>query len=128
MNGRDGTRVLGLLFQRLSANTWSQYEGQVEGKGLGDRLTSLVGLLQRQHFFPEAEVVDGVLRIRLLNCPFRSLALQNKAVCSFDANLISAMLDMTLDRAACIHDGDSGCMYTAPLTPSQVERLPATIS
>ena len=58
-------------------------------------------------------MVDGMLRIRLLNCPFRSVALQNKAVCTFDLNLISTMLDLDVEREHCIHDGDSGCMYTA---------------
>ena len=125
-NGRDGEQILTLVFQRLSTNLWRQYEDQMEGKDLEHRLSALMGLLGRQDFFPEAEVVDGVLRIRLLNCPFRSVALQNKAVCSFDSNLISAMLDMELARDACIHEGDTGCMYTAPIGAREAEKLPVS--
>ena len=48
-----------------------------------------------------------------MNCPFRSVALQNKSVCTFDLNLISTMLDLNVEREQCIHDGDTGCTYTA---------------
>ena len=74
-----------------------------------------MGHLEREDFLPEAEVRDGRLRIRLYNCPFRSVALQNKAVCSFDLNLISSLLQVDVERQQCIHDGDGGCMYSADI-------------
>ena len=120
---RDGGEILELIFQRLSAHVWRDFEDQVSGKDLEYRLGTLMTLLKDQDFFPEAEVVDGALRIRLLNCPFRSVAMQNKAVCSFDSNLISAMLDVDLSRDACIHDGDTGCLYTAFISDSEAKEL-----
>lgn len=110
---KSGNQLLELVFQRLSDGVAQSYESDLAGKDLTDRLATLVGHLGREDFFPEAEMVDGMLRIRLLNCPFRSVALQNKAVCTFDLNLISTMLDLDVEREHCIHDGDSGCMYTA---------------
>lgn len=74
-----------------------------------------MGHLGQEHFLPEADVAEGTLRIKLINCPFRSVALQNKAVCTFDLNLISSVLDLDVERAECIHDGDGSCMYTALL-------------
>ena len=121
--GRDGDGLLELIFKRLSEKAWSEYQEEVAGKDLERRLSTLMALLQQQDFFPEAEVVDGTLRIKLLNCPFRSVALQNKAVCFFDANLIASMLDLDPEREACIHDGDSSCMYTATIGPQEAERL-----
>ena len=69
--------------------------------------------LGEANFFPEADVAAGSLRIRLHNCPFRCVALENDAVCNFDLHLISSMLNLDIQRAECIYDGDSGCMYTA---------------
>ena len=66
-------------------------------------------------FYPEADVAAGTLRIRLHNCPFRCVALENDSVCNYDLHLISSMLDLDIQRAECIHDGDSGCMYSASL-------------
>ena len=110
---KSGNQLLELVFQRLSDGVAQSYESDLAGKDLTDQLATLVGHLGREDFFPETEMVDGMLRIRLLNCPFRSVALQNKAVCTFDLNLISTMLDLDVEREHCIHDGDSGCMYTA---------------
>ena len=121
--GRDGEQILALVFQRASSQIWDTYEGRVKGQDLRYRLASLMKLLDQQDFFPEAEVVGGTLRIKLLNCPFRSVALQNKAVCSFDANLISSMLDLELKQDACIHDGDTGCTYTAHIDAREAEEL-----
>ncbi|MCI0438724.1 MAG: ArsR family transcriptional regulator, partial [Chloroflexi bacterium] len=124
--GRDGGQLLNLVFERLSGRMWSRYERQVNGKDLRARLDTLLRLLEQEDFFPEAEIVEDRLRIRLLNCPFRVVALQNKAVCAFDSNLISAMLDVDLTRESCIHDGDSGCIYTACLDAADAERLSAS--
>ena len=124
-NGRDGDMLLALIFRRLSDKVWDNYKDQVTGRDLRYRLGALMGLLTEQDFFPEAEVVGGQLRIKLLNCPFRSVALHNEAVCSFDSNLISAMLDVDPVREHCIRDGDAGCMYTAPIGPREAQQLSA---
>ena len=116
-SGRDGQQLLELVFLRLSRSVAQPYEDELAGKDLPQRLRTLTEHLKREDFFPETEVVDGSLRIRLLNCPFRSVALQNDAVCTFDLNLISKLLELDVERAECIHDGDNSCMYTAALGP-----------
>ena len=122
---RDGEQVLEMVFQRLSANVWSDHEDQVRGEDLPSRLAALVRLLDERDFFPETEVSEGVLQIRLLNCPFRAVALNNNAVCTFDSNLMSAMLDIDLERRTCIHDGDGGCVYAAPVDDREAQLLSA---
>ncbi len=112
-DGIDGQGLLELVFRRLSERVAGGYREQLADKDLSSRLGVLVDQLARDDFYPEAEVVEGTLRIRLLNCPFRSVAMQNKAVCSFDLNLISNMLDLDVEREECISDGDGGCMYSA---------------
>ena len=90
------------------------------------RLDTLLNLLGQEDFFPEAQVDGDKLNIRLLNCPFRAVALQSKAVCTIDSNLISAMLDIDIERESCIHDGDSGCVYTARLNDADIVKLTAS--
>ena len=110
---RSGQEILEQVFLQLSEGVASSYEAALSGASLSHRLEALVGHLGRENFSPETEEVDGTIRIRLLNCPFRSAALQNKAVCTYDLNLISSMLELDVEREQCIHDGDRGCMYTA---------------
>ena len=47
-DGKDGNSILALVFQRLSNNVWSKYEGEVSGKDLEYRLATLLRLLERR--------------------------------------------------------------------------------
>ena len=125
VSAKNGQQILELVFRRISTKVTRTYEGELAGKDLTHRLKTLMGHLGEANFFPEADVAAGNLRIRLLNCPFRCVALENDTVCKFDLHLISSMLDLDIQRAECIHDGDSGCMYTAALgDAAQRELLP----
>ena len=110
---KSGQQILELMFLRMSTRITQQYEVE---PGVGDfdsRLATLTQILEQENFYPEAEVKEGTLRIRLLNCPFRSVALENRGVCTFDQSLISSMLGVDALREECIHDDDNGCVYSA---------------
>ena len=124
IEGMNGSQVLELVFQRLADQVCKENEKLVADQDLEHRLTALMGLLAKEDFSPVAELVDETLQIRLLNCPFRLVALQNRAVCSFDENLISTMLDLKLAQVDNICTGDANCMYTAHVG----NRLPANLS
>ena len=115
---RNGGQILLMVFQQLSEQVSREHAAEVDGKDLEHRLHALMRLLQREKFSPEAEIIDGMLRIKLLNCPFRSTALQNNAVCAYDSTLISAVLNMDVRRCECIQDGHSCCTYSAYVGPS----------
>ena len=126
-HARDGSEILELVFTRLAEKESNRYESQVAGQPLDARLDVLRSHLENEDFSPDVEFVGDSLRIRLLNCPFRAVALQNKAVCTFDYGLISTMLGTEVEREQCIHDGDTACMYTAVVAarPSSVTASPA---
>ncbi len=127
IGGKDGKQVLELVFQRLSASVWEQYREEVKDKDLPARLEALTTLFHERDFYPETQIVDGVLRIRLLNCPFRAVALENDSVCTFDSHLMSAMLGIDVERQSCIHDGDAGCVYSGEVVDRDAEMVVAAI-
>ncbi len=127
IQGKDGEQVLELVFERLSADVWDQYRDQVKDKDLPARLAVLTTLLDERDFYPETQIVDGTLRIKLMNCPFRSVALKNDSVCTFDSHLMSAMLDIDVERQSCIHDGDAGCVYSGEVVDRDAEMVVAAI-
>ena len=120
---RTGQQLLELVFRRLSNSVVETYAGELAGKGLDHRLATLTHHLGQANFSPEVAISDGILRIKLLNCPFRSVALQNKAVCTFDHSLISSILEVGVEQEECIHDGDQSCMYTAVVGDSGERQL-----
>ena len=69
--------------------------------------------LRQQHFSPELEEsTDGqTVRIRLLNCPFRTVALESSAVCAYDHQLIAELSGASVTQEQCIRDGAQTCCY-----------------
>ncbi|MBM3933795.1 MAG: ArsR family transcriptional regulator [SAR202 cluster bacterium] len=113
-SSRDGEDLLELVFARMGDAAARKHEEILDGKGMGDRLTALTAQLSQDNFFPETDIgPDGSLKISLLNCPFRAVAMRNKAVCDFDRNLIASLLKVPVTREQCISDGHSGCVYSA---------------
>ena len=123
--GQDGSQILEIVFKRLSDHVREEYAGQLIDKGLTQRLGTLLNVLRDQDFFPEVEVEGQTLRIKLLNCPFRSVALQNGAVCAFDLNVVSDILDVDVGREECIRSGATRCMYVAHVSADEANELSA---
>ncbi len=115
------------VFEKLSDRTSALYSDELSGKSFEERLLALIEMLRSQDFYPEAEVVESTLQINLLNCPFRSLALQNDAICSFDSNLIGSVLDVPISREKCVHDGEGRCLYVAELNTGDVDNIKAAL-
>ena len=126
IEGMDGEGVLEVVFGRLSGTVWEEPLREVAGQSLQVRLDVLLRLLTAEDFYPAAEVVGDTLRIKLVNCPFRSVAMRSKAVCAFDSALIASMLDVDVEQEMCIHDGASGCVYVGRLEAKDAKELAAT--
>ena len=109
--GMDGRSVLETLFTRLSAQVGKQVQHESGSASLNERTASLLEILDAEEFLPEAEFVDGKVQIKLLNCPFRTVAMANNAVCDFDHKVITDILGLEMSRTSCIHDGDPCCIY-----------------
>ena len=109
--GMDGRSVLEVLFTRLSAQVSGPVQRESGSASLNERTASLLDVLDTEEFLPEAEFVDGRVQIKLLNCPFRTVAMANDAVCDFDSKVITSVLGLEMSRTSCIHDGDPCCIY-----------------
>ena len=127
IEGLDGEGVMELVFGRLSGSVWEERLREVAGQSLEFRLDTLLRLLSEEDFYPAAEVVGDSLRIHLVNCPFRSVALRSKAVCAFDSKVISSVLDVEMAQEDCIHDGAKGCVYVGRLAANEAEELAAAL-
>ena len=125
---KDGKELLTLLLTRLADGVSATYKTQLTDKSVDVRLGVLVDHLRREDFSPETKSAEGKVRIKLLNCPFRSVALQHKEICTFDLGLVANILGVDVSREQCIHDGDSVCAYTAQVDARPTEALVASSS
>jgi predicted ArsR family transcriptional regulator len=118
MNGMDGQQVLRMVFQRMSAKAAERFSGDMALLNIDERVAGLLGALSNNHFEPVAQNVDGMFQIKLQNCPFRSVAMTNNAVCDFDANMISTGMGVSMTQISCISEGQPCCVYQSvePMT------------
>jgi predicted ArsR family transcriptional regulator len=112
-SGRSGNEILEQVFLRLSDKVKARHAPNIEAMTFDQRRETLISLLDSHDFYPEATGGKDNFELRLMNCPFRSLALQNKSVCSFDHALITSILGVSVKRLECVHDGAPSCLYQA---------------
>lgn len=128
INGRDGEQVLELVYEGLSHEVFSQYEEDVRGKSLSERVEVLINVLEERDFFPELELTGTEMRLKLMNCPYRFVALQNRAVCSFDSNVVSAFITEGVKQPECITNGSTHCVYSVNIRNGDMESIAALVA
>ncbi len=107
MNGKSGPQVLKETFESLGRRAGAEYMARAGN----DPVAAAVAALRDRDFAPEVAQTSMGLRVRLTNCPFRSVARLDKSVCTFDQTLITRLLGTPVQRESCIADGASCCEY-----------------
>ena len=109
----DGTGVLNLAFQRMADRTLSEMSTNALTT-TKHRLAAAVAFLEKEKFEPEMQETNGSVRILLHNCPYRSVALGNRAVCTYDHLVLSRILGSEAVQQGCIGANDDVCCYEVP--------------
>lgn len=110
----DQNHLTDRLLSRIARRVASEYEHSNHGQPaatLTERAHQATAVLEKEQFLPQIEQSDDAVRIRLLNCPFRSIALEDDAVCSFDAYLIARLTGSSVTRECCVSHGAHSCVY-----------------
>ena len=115
---RSGYELLQLMFQRMALQTAARAGGETQDS-FPERVSRAVAILQEEKFEPEIEETNGVLRIQLHNCPFRSVVMENDSVCGYDGLLLSTILGTDVVLEKCVRDDDGACCYRASLPVQQ---------
>ena len=112
-NGSTPTTApsLGKLFTHVADDMLAPHLERFRGKPPQERRAFLEELLTEAQFAPAIEEGPGGIRVRLHNCPFRFVALEQPAVCELDRELISAVLDTPATLERCITSGHHSCTY-----------------
>ena len=104
---------LGKLFTHVAQDMLAPHRERFRNKPPHERRAFLQELLADADFAPEFEEGHGGLRVRLHNCPFRFVALEQPAVCELDRELISTVLGAPATLERCITSGHHSCTYAA---------------
>ncbi len=107
MNGKSGPDVLKDAFESLGRRAGAGYMTRAGN----DSVAAVVAALKDRDFGADVARTPEGVRVRLTNCPFRSVARLDQSVCAFDETLISKLLGKPVHRESSIADGASCCEY-----------------
>lgn len=108
------------LFTQMAEDIASEYETQINGLSMEDRLDLVVNLLDNEGFTVEWEQQGDEYLIREISCPYYHIGQSHPEVCSVDQTLISMILSVPAEKVKCVLDGDAHCTYVVP-KPTLVE-------
>ncbi len=99
------------LFSQVALNLAEEYEDQLEGLGIEERLDLIKTLLDEEGFNVEWEKDKEEYLIHEISCPYHKVGESHPEICSMDQTLISQMLAVPVDQVQCILKGDERCTY-----------------
>ena len=113
---RDPDALQGVL-RRLSARLADVYRDQVRGQDLADRVTAWAKLLDRRGVSVKIEKTGDGYVLEEYGCPYHNVALENRAVCEMERQVMARLLESEVELTRCVLDGHRGCQFTIISTP-----------
>ena len=102
------------LFSQMAQDVIANYQGELNGLTMDERLALLKEMLSKEGFNIEWELDGDQYRIRETNCPYYHVGQNHPEVCSVDQTLISSVLALPAEKVKCILNGDQTCTYLVP--------------
>jgi DeoR family suf operon transcriptional repressor len=100
-------RVLRRVSDRLAAN----YRDQIVGTELIDRVTAWAELLDQRGIVVEIENTDKGYVLKEYGCPYHNVAVENRAVCEMERQVMARLLGSGVKLTQCVLDGYRGCKF-----------------
>lgn len=121
----EGTAKLRYLLSRVGDKLAGQYNRQIKGEALGDRMRELSVLLDRRGIRADIEEAGGVMILHEYNCPYHDLSSVHRDVCEMERDTFSQVLGADVTLGNCIHDGHNSCQFlvSAPATARRPYQL-----
>ncbi len=110
LGSQSGDNLLRSLFQEMAKEALVGSEG-LEAQPLDQRVRKAMAVLESERFLPRLEEGPDGLRLRLHNCPFRSVAMGHPAVCEFDQSILKSLFGNSVVKETSIRNGGQSCCY-----------------
>lgn len=121
MKGSLPPTMVESLFSQMARDVIADYQGELEGLSMDERLKVLKEMLSNEGFNIEWELEGDQYHIRETNCPYYHVGQNHPEVCSVDQTLISSVLALPAEKVKCILHGDQTCTYVVPSSHIQIQ-------
>jgi predicted ArsR family transcriptional regulator len=99
------------LFLQMATDMADDYQEQMKGLSMEERLNLAKTLLTEEGFSVEWEKTGNQYQIHEITCPYLQIGQNHPEVCTVDQTLISRMLAVPAEKVQCILSGDAHCTY-----------------
>lgn len=106
-----GQQALERRMWQLGEKLAHSLKPQFAGKDLQQKLQTLAELMQSLGYHADADLSDGQISLKALNCVYHDLAQQHPELCQFDQALISTLLELPIEQTACMAKQDCDCRF-----------------
>lgn len=108
----QGTDALQDVLRRVGDRLAEMYRDQVWGQQVADRARSWAELLEQRGVPVEIEKTDEGYVLREYGCPFHNVAVENRAVCEMERQVMARLLESGVRLTQCVLDGHRGCQFS----------------
>jgi predicted ArsR family transcriptional regulator len=108
----QGPDALQRVLRRVGDRLAAMYSDQVGGQKLADRVRAWAELLDQRGVSVEIERGDEGFVLREYGCPYRNVAVGNRAVCEMERQVMVRLLESGVKLTQCVLDGHRGCQFT----------------
>ena len=114
----QGSDALQGVLRRVGDRLAKVYQDQVLGRELSDRLVAWADLLDQRGIPVEIEKTDGGFVFREYGCPYHNVAVDNRAVCEMERQVMARLLESGVKLTQCVLDGHHGCQFAVSIEES----------
>jgi len=114
VSAAQGTDGLQSVLRRVGDRLADLYRGQVTSRNLADRISAWADLLDQRGVTVELEKTEGGFVLREYGCPYQNVAMENRAVCEMERQVMARLLESGVRLTQCVLDGHRRCQFTIP--------------
>ena len=119
----QGPEALQGVLRRVGDRLADRYQDRMRGQELAARVETWADLLDQRGVSVEIqETRDGYV-LREYGCPYQNVALQNRAVCDMERQVMTRLFESGVKLTQCMLDGHRGCHFTVAAQTNKNENL-----
>ncbi len=107
----QGLEVVQRLLDRVGERMAGQYQHQMRGLALQERVKTFSALLDARGIMSDTNVEEDVILLHEYNCPYHELAVAHQEICEMEQKMLSQVLDADVELVDRIVDGHHRCSF-----------------
>ena len=108
----QGPAALTGVLRKVGERLADAYREEVWSSKLEERVSAWAELLDRRGIAVEIDEAEGTYVVREYGCPYQNVALENRAVCEMERQVMATVLATGVTLTECRLDGHRGCQFT----------------